>query len=201
MTGDLAESWTMSPDGLTYTFKIRQNVKWHDGRPLTAEDVRWALTEINMKYNPIASTGFAAVDKIEAPDDTTLVIRMKQPFPAFLPWSFVNQWIYPKHIYEGTDPRQNERNYKNPIGTGPVRLQGMGARQPHHHGAQSELLHEGHALSRPRGRASSFPTTTARVLALETGEVDYVSIYGLPASAVPDLRKHKDLTVFSTATA
>ena len=94
-------------------------MKWHDGTPLTAEDVRWALTEINMKYNPIASTGFAAVDKIEAPDATTLIIRMKQPFPAFFPWSFVNQWIYPKHIYEGTDPRQNERNYRNPVGTGP----------------------------------------------------------------------------------
>ena len=46
---------------------------------------------------------------------------MKTPFPAFLPWSLVNQWIYPKHIYEGTDPRQNERNYKNPVGIGPVR--------------------------------------------------------------------------------
>ena len=69
-----------------------------------------------MKYNPIASTGFAAVDRIEAPDEHTLVVRMNQPFPAFLPWSLVNQWIYPKHIYEGTDPRQNERNFKNPVG-------------------------------------------------------------------------------------
>jgi peptide/nickel transport system substrate-binding protein len=195
-TGDLAESWHMAEDGLTYTFKIRQNAKWHDGRRLTAEDVRYALADINMKYNPIASTGFAAVDKIEAPDDTTLVIRMKTPFPAFLPWSFVNQWIYPKHIYEGTDPRQNERNYKNPIGSGPFMLREyvrgshiVMERNPNYYMSGMPYL--------DRVVAKFIPNNAARVLALETGEVDYVSIYNLPASAVPDLRKHKDLTVFT----
>ena len=178
----------MAEDGLTYTFKIRQNAKWHDGRPLTAEDVRYALADINMKYNPIASTGFGAVDKIEAPDDTTLIIRMKTPFPAFLPWSFVNQWIYPKHIYEGTDPRQNERNYKNPIGSGPFMLREyvrgshiIMERNPHYYMNGMPYL--------DRVVAKFIPNNAARVLALETGEVDYVCIYELPASAVPDLRK------------
>lgn len=195
-TGDLAESWHMAEDGLIYTFKIRQNAKWHDGRRLTAEDVRYALADINMKYNPIASTGFGAVDKIEAPDDTTLIIRMKTPFPAFLPWSFVNQWIYPKHVYEGTDPRQNERNYKNPIGSGPFMLREyvrgshiIMERNPHYYMSGMPYL--------DRVVAKFIPNNAARVLALETGEVDYVSIYNLPASAVPDLRKHKDLTVFT----
>src|SRR5689334_6570463 len=120
--GDLAESWSMAPDGMTYTFKIRKGVKWHDGKPLTADDVRWALTEITMKLNPNASTSFGAVKNIEAPDETTLVVKMKQPFPAFMPWSLVNQWIYPRHIYEGTDPRQNERNFRNPVGSGPFKF-------------------------------------------------------------------------------
>ena len=63
-TGDLAKLGRhMAEDGLTYTFKIRQNAKWHDGHQLAAEDVRYALADINMKYNPIASTGFGAVDK------------------------------------------------------------------------------------------------------------------------------------------
>ena len=194
-TGDLAESWETAPDGMTYTFKIRQNVKWHDGRPLKAEDIRWALTEIQLKYNPNASTSFAAVDKIEAPDDHTLVIRMKRPFPAFLPWSFVNQWIYPKHLYEGTDPRQNERNYKNPIGTGPFMLKEwvrgshmVMERNPNYYMAGKPYL--------DRIVAKFIPDATARVLALENGEVDYVSIYGLPASIVPDLRKNKKIVLF-----
>jgi peptide/nickel transport system substrate-binding protein len=194
-SGDLAESWQTSPDGMTYTFKIRKNVKWHDGRPLNAEDVRWALAEINMKYNPIASTGFAAVDKIEASDDSTLVVRMKHPFPAFFPWSLVNQWIYPKHLYESSDPRQNERNYRNPVGTGPFVLKEwvrgshiIMERNPNYYMKDMPYL--------DRVVAKFIPDATARVLALETGEVDYVSIYGLPSSAVPDLKKNKDITVF-----
>lgn len=196
VTGDLAESWTMAPDGLTYTFKIRDNVKWHDGKKLTAEDVRWALSEINMKLNPVASTGFAAVDKIEAPDDTTMVVRMKRPFPAFVPWSFVNQWIYPKHIYEGTDPRKNERNFRNPVGTGPFVFKEwvrgshvIMERNPDYYRKDMPYL--------DRVVARFIPDHGARVLALETGEVDYVSIYGLPPSAVAALRKKDDITVFT----
>lgn len=199
VTGDLAESWTMSPDGLAYTFKIRSNVKWHDGRPLTAEDVRWALTEINMKYNPTASTSFAAVDKMEAPDTTTLIIRMKQPFPAFIPWSFVNQWIYPKHIYEGTDPRQNERNHRNPIGSGPFLFKEwvrgshvIMERNPNYYKKDLPYL--------DRVVARFIPDHGSRVLALETGEIDYISIYGLPPSAAQGLSKKSDVSVVTHRT-
>jgi peptide/nickel transport system substrate-binding protein len=199
VNGDLAESWDMAPNGLTYTFRIRRNVRWHDGRPLTAEDVRWALTEITMKYNPVASTGFAAVDKIEALDTYTLVVRMKHPFPAFLPWSLVNQWIYPKHLYEGTDPRQNERNFKNPVGTGPFVFKEwvrgshiLMERNPNYFKKDQPYL--------DRIVAKFIPDANARVLALETGELDYVSIYGLPASAVPTLQKNKDITLFEHRT-
>jgi peptide/nickel transport system substrate-binding protein len=199
VTGDLAESWEMAPNGLTYTFRIRKNVRWHDGRPLTAEDIRWALTEITMKYNPIASTGFAAVEKIEAPEPYTLVVRMKHPFPAFMPWSLVNQWIYPKHLYEGTDPRQNERNFRNPVGTGPFVFKEwvrgshiLMERNPNYYKKDQPYL--------DRIVAKFIPDANARVLALETGELDYVSIYGLPASAVPELQKNKDITLFEHRT-
>jgi len=194
--GDLAESWDIAPDGQSYTFHIRKNVKWHDGKPLVAEDIRWALTEITMKYNPVASTGFAAVDKIEAPDDYTLIVRMKHPFPAFFPWSLVNQWIYPKHLYEGTDPRQNEHNYKNPIGTGPFKFKEwvrgshvLMERNPDYYIKDQPYL--------DRVVAKFIPNSNARVLALESGEIDYLSIYNLSASAVPELEKNKDIVIFT----
>ena len=199
LTGDLAESWDAAPDGMSYTFRIRRNIRWHDGKPLKAEDIRWALTEINMKYNPIASTGFAAVDKIEAPDEHTLVVRMNQPFPAFLPWSLVNQWIYPKHIYEGTDPRQNERNFKNPVGSGPFVFKEwvrgshiLMERNPNYYKKDQPYL--------DRVVAKFIPNANARVLALESGEIDYVSIFGLPASAVASLEKMKDIVVVTHRT-
>jgi peptide/nickel transport system substrate-binding protein len=199
LTGDLAESWDAAPDGMSYTFRIRRNIQWHDGKPLKAEDIRWALTEINMKYNPIASTGFAAVDKIEAPDEHTLVVRINQPFPAFLPWSLVNQWIYPKHIYEGTDPRQNERNFKNPVGSGPFVFKEwvrgshiLMERNPNYYKKDQPYL--------DRVVAKFIPNANARVLALESGEIDYVSIFGLPASAVASLEKMKDIVVVTHRT-
>jgi peptide/nickel transport system substrate-binding protein len=199
LTGDLAESWDAAPDGMSYTFRIRRNIQWHDGKPLKAEGIRWALTEINMKYNPIASTGFAAVDRIEAPDEHTLVVRMNQPFPAFLPWSLVNQWIYPKHIYEGTDPRQNERNFKNPVGSGPFVFKEwvrgshiLMERNPNYYKKDQPYL--------DRVVAKFIPNANARVLALESGEIDYVSIFGLPASAVASLEKMKDIVVVTHRT-
>ena len=199
LTGDLAESWDAAPDGMSYTFRIRRNIQWHDGKPLKAEDIRWALSEINMKYNPIASTGFAAVDKMEAPDEYTLVVRMKRPFPAFLPWSLVNQWIYPKHIYEGTDPRQNERNFKNPVGSGPFVFKEwvrgshiLMERNPNYYKKDQPYL--------DRVVAKFIPNANARVLALESGEIDYVSIFGLPASAVVSLQNMKDIVVVTHRT-
>jgi peptide/nickel transport system substrate-binding protein len=199
LTGDLAESWDTAPDGMSYTFRIRRNIQWHDGKPLKAEDIRWALTEINMKYNPIASTGFAAVDRIEAPDEHTLVVRMSRPFPAFLPWSLVNQWIYPRHIYEGTDPRQNERNFKNPVGSGPFVFKEwvrgshiLMERNPNYYKKDQPYL--------DRVVAKFIPNANARVLALESGEIDYVSIFGLPASAVASLQKMKDIVVVTHRT-
>jgi peptide/nickel transport system substrate-binding protein len=199
LTGDLAESWDAAPDGMSYTFRIRRNIQYHDGKPLKAEGIRWALTEINMKYNPIASTGFAAVDRIEAPDEHTLVVRMNQPFPAFLPWSLVNQWIYPKHIYEGTDPRQNERNFKNPVGSGPFVFKEwvrgshiLMERNPNYYKKDQPYL--------DRVVAKFIPNANARVLALESGEIDYVSIFGLPASAVASLEKMKDIVVVTHRT-
>src|SRR3954463_7352073 len=48
---DLAERWEMSPDGLTYTFHLVRNAKWHDGKPFTSEDVKFSLTEVNRKFD------------------------------------------------------------------------------------------------------------------------------------------------------
>jgi peptide/nickel transport system substrate-binding protein len=116
-----------------------------------------------------------------------------------MPWSLVNQWIYPKHLYEGTDPRQNEHNFKNPIGTGPFVLKEwvrgshiVMERNPDYYKKGQPYL--------DRVVAKFIPNANARVLALETGEIDFVSIYGLPASAVPSLQKVKDVKIVTHRT-
>ena len=77
---DLAESWNVSPDGLTYTFKLRSNVVFHDGTPLTSKDVKASFDRIRNPPEGIVSIRqalFEGIASIEAPDPTTVVIKLK----------------------------------------------------------------------------------------------------------------------------
>ncbi len=80
----LATEWKISEDGKTYTFKLRRNVKFASGNPLTSADVKWSFERVqNLKNNP----GFllSSVEEIQAPDPATVVLRLKAPNPALLP--------------------------------------------------------------------------------------------------------------------
>lgn len=84
---DLAESWTISPDGLTYTFKTRKGVVFHDGSPFSAKDVKASLDRIRKPPEGVVSVRKAAfedVADITTPDDNTVVIQLKSRDPGFL---------------------------------------------------------------------------------------------------------------------
>ncbi len=87
----LAESWTVSPDRLTYTFKIRPGLTYPSGNPVTAEDVAWSMKRIlwlnfgnAAQFTAWGFTAASAEDDFKALDATTLQIRMHQPFPESL---------------------------------------------------------------------------------------------------------------------
>ncbi|MDP2600970.1 MAG: ABC transporter substrate-binding protein [Deltaproteobacteria bacterium] len=117
--GDVAESWSISKDALTYTFKIRRNINFHDGSKLTSKDVRATYEKIIFPPKGVPSArgaSYANVDKIETPDVYTVVFHLKQPSASFLanlasPWNF----IYKADILE-KDPRWYEKNI---MGSGP----------------------------------------------------------------------------------
>lgn len=114
----LATSWEIAPDGLTYTFRLRQGVKWHDGKDFTSADVVHSL-EILKKSHPRGRTTFAHVVGMETPDPYTVVLKLDAPIPYLIKaFAAAESPIVPKHIYEGTDPFTN-RNNTAPIGTGP----------------------------------------------------------------------------------
>lgn len=115
----LAESWTISEDGKTITFKLRRGVKWHDGKPFTSADVQFSLLEVVKKYHPRGPGNLGPVATIETPDAHTAVFRLEHPYPPLMMGlSSAEAPIVPKHIYEGTDLRNNPANNR-PIGTGP----------------------------------------------------------------------------------
>jgi len=119
IVGDVAEKWDVSKDGLTYTFKIRKGIKFHDGSLLTAKDVKATYDKIIFPPEGVASARKASYEdvvKVEAPDDATVIFKLKSPSAAFLanlasPWNF----IYKADIL-AKDPRWYE---KNVMGTGP----------------------------------------------------------------------------------
>lgn len=119
----LAKSWKVSDDGLAYTFTLQEGVKWHDGKPFTSADVVFAATEFLVSSHPrwrlIAE---AYVESVTAPDDLTVVFKLKKPFSAFLYGFELSSFpIMPRHIYQGTDYRRNPAN-ATPIGTGPYKF-------------------------------------------------------------------------------
>lgn len=117
---ELAKSWTVSPDGLTYTFELQQGVKWHDGKPFTAADAEFSigkfLPAVHARTRVVLNNYVASV---KATGPYSLEIKLKSPFPSFISTFEVGTMpMMPKHIYEGTDYATNPANQK-PVGTGP----------------------------------------------------------------------------------
>jgi peptide/nickel transport system substrate-binding protein len=117
----LAESWKISEDGLTVTLNLVKNATFHDGKPVTSEDVAFSITTI--KQNHPFKTMFAPVEKIETPDAHTAVLKLSQPHPAILlAMSPPLCPIIPKHVFgDGQDIKKHPMNLK-PIGSGPFKF-------------------------------------------------------------------------------
>ncbi len=122
----LAKSWEISDDGKTITFHLREGVKWHDGKPLTSEDVAFTFNYIKEKK---VTGGIYTVhlirllDSVETPDEHTVVVHLKSPFPFAL-HVFGYTFIVPKHIWEKIDeydwPASKAPEYA--VGSGPFKF-------------------------------------------------------------------------------
>jgi peptide/nickel transport system substrate-binding protein len=178
----LAESWTVSPDNLTYTFKLIKT-NWHDGTPFTSKDVKFTLEKVSPKYGAKFSAAAGHIKQITAPDDQTVVIELSSPFGPMLfsLSSYSNAAILPSHVFEGTDILTNPATLTKPVGTGPFMMQEWVrgqtitlARNPNYW--RKGLPYLDHIVFR------MIPDTSARVLALKAGEVDYIYFYYFSAN-------------------
>ena len=117
----LARSWEVSDDGLSVTLNLAENATFHDGKPVTSEDVAYSLMVI--KANHPFKSMFEPVESVETPDPHTAVIKLSKPHPALLlALSPALAPIMPKHVFDnGEDPKSNSAN-SNPVGSGPFKL-------------------------------------------------------------------------------
>src|SRR5215210_3063359 len=116
---DLAESWDATPGGLAYTFHLRQGVRWHDGRPFEAADVRWTLEHLARRPS-LAAEALRRIAAVETPDEHTVILRLCEPWAPFLATlAGRGAFILPRPG-RGSRPRSGGREV--PVGTGPFRL-------------------------------------------------------------------------------
>ncbi|MBI2906699.1 MAG: ABC transporter substrate-binding protein [Chloroflexi bacterium] len=120
----LAKSWEVSQDGLTYTFRLQEGVKWHDGTPFTAQDVKFSLERQKNPPQDVRSmhTPFVEpVKSIDAVDANTVRIQLSRIYPPFITVaSFSKMAVMPKHILE----KDQTALRRSAIGTGPFKFKG-----------------------------------------------------------------------------
>lgn len=199
----LADSWTTSSDKLTWTFKIHSGLKWSDGQPLTAKDAAWTFNLI--MSNEVAATANGSLvsnfASVTAPDDTTLVVKTKEPQANMLylslPYSGIV--IVPQHIW--ADKVKDLKNYRNMdfpvVGYGPWKLVKNVTNQYAELDANKDFF-----MGAPKFDhliSQYFANSDAAVAALKNGQLNQLG--GLSAPQFGALAKQSNITTYQTAPA
>src|SRR5256886_1890477 len=184
----LAESWTVSPDGLAYEFSLRKGTRFHNGEPVTGEDVKYSFE----RYRGAASKTFKErVAAIEIPGPGRVRIRLKEPWPDFL--TFYSSatgagWIVPKKYVEQVG---DEGFKKHPIGAGPYRFVSFTPGVELVLEAVDQYWRRAPQVKRLVFKAIPDPST--RFAALKRGEIDIS--YWMTASLGEELQRTPGLTL------
>lgn len=119
----LVRDTRVSTDGRTWTLTLRPNLRWHDGRPLTSEDVKftfeYAAKVAHSRWTPTTRN----LDGVDAPNPQTVVFRLKQPDAGFRVRTLADVPILPKHIWETVTTVAAARAFRNTVGSGPYRVE------------------------------------------------------------------------------
>jgi peptide/nickel transport system substrate-binding protein len=184
----LAEGWKMSPDGLTYEFKVRAGAKFHNGEPVTSEDVKFSYERYRGTSAGLMKEQVAA---IETPDERTVRFVLKKPWPDFL--TFYSSatgagWIVPKKYVQ----QVGEDGFKKaPIGAGPYRFVSFTP------GVELVLeAFDGYWRKQPTVKRLVFkviPEEATRLAALKRGEVDLA--YSIRGELAEELTRSPGLTL------
>ena len=189
---ELAERWEVLDEGARYRFHLRRDVRWHDGQPFTAADVKFTFDEILLTFHSRirASLGPALV-RIDAPDDSTVEFRFRQPYAPLLQQLDVGEApILPRHLFAGTDPLRNAAN-RAPVGTGPFRFVAYETNGEIRYAANHDYFRGRPPLDAVVLRIIPEPAT--QVIALEAGEVDW--LFAVPGPERERLRRDPRIRV------
>lgn len=179
----LAERWEIDGDTNTYTFYLREGVKWHDGEDFTAEDVKFTFEAIMDPENGSENaSNYEDVEAITVLDDYTVSFKLSAPNYAFL--EYMTMAVMPKHLLEGED-MQTSNFFRKPVGTGPYKLESWDVGQ-----AITMVKNEAYFLGAGSIDTIVFkivPDDAARAMQLKSGELDLAQVTPKDAAAFEGL--------------
>jgi peptide/nickel transport system substrate-binding protein len=184
----LADSWETSEDGLTWTFHLNEDAKWHDGEPVTSEDVAYTFNRILEEEQGLYIDYVRQIEKIETPDEHTVVFTTKEPSVQMLS---MYVYILPKHIWEDV-PASETKSFKNEpaIGSGPFQAlewrEGQFARLKANPDYFRGTPHVDEIIF------NFYDNDDTMVQALKNGEVDYIG-YTIPINLFKSLENQEGI--------
>ena len=188
MTPSLAESWTMSSDGLVYEFVLRKGVRFHNGDPVTAEDVKFSFDRYRGASSKLLKD---SVEAIETPDPGRVRIRLRRPWPDFMTFyagSTGAAWIVPRKYVE----KVGDEGFKRaPIGAGPYKFASFTPGVELVLEAFEQFWRKVPNVKRLVLRV--IPDEATRLAALKRGEVDIA--YAIRGALAEELRRSPGLTL------
>lgn len=190
----LATEWNYDEATMTYTFKLAEGVKWHDGEAFTAEDVKFTIEAIMNPDNGSENyPNYIEVKEIKVVSDTEVAFELTEPNYAFL--DYMTMSILPEHKLQGEDMWESEY-FKNPIGTGPYKLESWDVGQ-----AITMVKNDDYFAGAAKIQTIIFKIVTddsAKALQIQNGELDLAQVTPKDAQGFADAR---NLTIYEMDTA
>ncbi len=186
----IAESWTVSPDGKEFRFKLRANARFSNGQPVTASDVVYSLKRAAGEKSSWGSF-FRPITSYNALDDHTVVMKLDKPFtPMLNNLAMFSASILPEKLVE----QQGAAFFEHPVGSGPFVLKSWARGQRQVFG-KNPYYWEQNKPSLDGASVEIVPEDNARVLKLKAGELD--AIVGIPYNQVDGLKQDANVVVAS----
>jgi peptide/nickel transport system substrate-binding protein len=174
---DLATDWSVSKDGLTWTFNLRKGVKWSDGQPFTSADVVYTFENIvlNKSLGANGASNYKDLQKVVATSDTQVQFILKKPWASLPTYLAYYTKILPKHIFNGQNPwKLTSFDKGQPIGTGPYKVTNYVSGQyvelqpnPDYYGSKPKI---------PKIIFHIIPDVNTQIAQLLSGNLEYVTI-------------------------
>ena len=191
----LAVEWSGSDDGLSATFRLRDGVRWHDGRPFTSADVAFSALRIWKPLQNLGRVVFKDLAEVETPDALTAVFRFARPTPFQLVRNALPALtgVVPKHVYEQGDIEANPANAA-PIGTGPFKF------AEHRPGEYYRLVRNETYWQADEPRLDEIiyrvlPDRAAAASAIEAGDIQLAAFSMVPLAELDRISKIEGIAV------